>query len=281
MEIITSIDEVSIYCSEHKKKNPESKIGFIPTMGSIHKGHLALIQEAKKKTDHVVVSIFVNPTQFNQKSDFDKYPRNIERDQKILQEEKIHLLFLPNIQEVYPEPEIKTRISIPSLQKNLCAPSRPGHFEGVLLIIYYLFHWIRPYKAFFGLKDYQQFLCVKTMTTELKLDVEIIGIPTIRERNGLALSSRNKLLSIEAKKNATVIYETFKMCEKKWREGASSRELGRLLNQGLKVCKVDYAGVYDPDTLESLNDNYKPPKALLAVAGFFEGVRLIDNHMLQ
>ena len=281
MKIITSVDKVSVYCLQYRKKNPRAKIGLVPTMGFIHEGHLSLVREAIKQTDHVVVSIFVNPMQFNQKEDFKKYPRDLQRDIKILRRERVDVLFLPEGQDVYPEGQVRTQVSIPELLTNLCAPLRPGHFEGVLLIVYYLFHWIKPHKAFFGEKDYQQLLCVRAMARDLQLDVRVIAIPTVRDKTGLALSSRNQRLSLSAKKEALIIYEAFKVCEKKWQEGASSRELNRVLRQRFKDHKTDYAGVYHVGTLAPFNDDRRPSEALLAVAVYFGRVRLIDNYILK
>ncbi len=161
MKTIGSIEEMSLWSQRLHAEIPYSKIAFVPTMGSLHEGHLSLIRLALKYTKYVVVSIFVNPIQFNQKEDFHKYPRNIQKDKKLLENEKITVLFLPQEKEIFPYSKPNTQISIPSLSKYLCAAYRPGHFEGVLYIVHNLFSWVRPQLAFFGLKDYQQYLMVK------------------------------------------------------------------------------------------------------------------------
>ena len=275
MRIISSIEEIKILSQQF----PHQKLGFVPTMGAIHEGHLSLIKKAQAMTDKVVVSIFVNPLQFNQKEDFDKYPRDIEKDQDLLKKAGVDILFTPHQSDIFEDKVPKIKFSIPSFENTLCAPSRPGHFEGVLFIVYSFLSWLKPDVAVFGLKDYQQYLYIKIMSKELNLSTEIVGGATIREFDGLAMSSRNERLSPRGRKDALVIYDTFMLCQKKWNQAVSIKELQQINQRKFKNKKVDYVNFYSPENLQPIKEAY-PSKALLATAVWFEGVRLIDNIML-
>ena len=288
MNIISSVEEICLFSQKYKSANPQKSIAFVPTMGCIHEGHLSLIESAQRKSDHVIVSIFVNPIQFNQKEDFDKYPRTLERDKELLIKKGVNTLFSPDISDVFPSsfPQPLTQISIPSLQQGLCALGRPGHFEGVLFVVYKLFSWIQAHYAFFGLKDYQQYLCVKTMARELLPDIKVIGCETIRDATGLALSSRNERLSAKGKEEALIIYHTLQECQNEWKKNrdVSVKDLRKIIDNKLKKPteqNIEYSDLYDPDTLEILKDELKPKKVLIAIAAWFRGIRLIDNTILD
>lgn len=190
-----------------RKKNPDKKIGFVPTMGALHAGHAELLKKARLENDIVVLSIFVNPTQFNNADDFKHYPITLEQDQKIAELEKVDYLWTPAYQDLYPD-EYRYQVSENSFSKKLCGQHRPGHFDGVLTVVMRLLNIVKPNKAYFGLKDYQQYQLVKDMVQSFAMDLEVIGVPTVRETSGLAMSSRNLRLTPEQKKLAPLLYKT-------------------------------------------------------------------------
>ena len=281
MRVISSIEEMTAFSESFRKENPPKKIGFVATMGALHAGHLSLIQKAREAADLVVVSIFVNPLQFDQKEDFEKYPREQAQDQKLLEREGVDILFAPLAQDVFSDKKPRLKLSVPDLEGSLCAPFRPGHFEGVLFIVYFLLLWVRPHFSVFGLKDYQQYLYVKIMAEELHIPTKILSAPTVRDQNGLALSSRNQRLSSKAREEAVILYKTLKTCEEEWEKGSSVESLRSLLHKELKNQDLEYADIYSPDDLSPLKGDQKPEKALFAVAAWFEGVRLIDNLLVR
>ena len=265
MEIIKSISEAKGILG--LKKN----LILIPTMGNLHKGHLSLIEEGKGKGS-IVVSIFVNPLQFGPKEDFKQYPRTIESDLNKLEDINCEFVFMPGNNFV---DDIKKTIA-PPLAKRLCGKNRPGHFDGVLSIINKIFDTIKPQVSFFGLKDYQQYILIKDFAKNYYPNMEIIGCPIIREDDGLAMSSRNNLLSIEERKLAPYLYRRLKWIQ----DNKDNYPISDLVKRSLnflesKKFNVDYLNVYD---LESLNDKNKFDKgALIAVAAKLGSVRLIDN----
>jgi pantoate--beta-alanine ligase len=278
MEIHNTVKGLRDSLKKFKLKN--QSIGFVPTMGFLHEGHFNLIEESKKANDITVVSIFVNPLQFNDIKDFEKYPKNEEGDIKNLTKLGVDILFLPSAEEVYGQiGEVKIEMKIPSLMKNLCAPSRPGHFEGVLHIVSKLFNYVLADKVYFGLKDYQQFLIIKELINNLSFPVEIIGVETVREKSGLAMSSRNSRLSKEESEEATLVYRSMKMAEKNSsKKNITILTLKDIIKEILlssKMIKIDYIEILDPDTLE--NKEYVSGKILIAIAVFMGNVRLIDN----
>src|SRR5205085_6369970 len=189
-----------------KKARSEGKVfGLIPTMGFLHEGHMALVREARKMSDVVVVSIFVNPTQFAPQEDFEKYPRDITRDAEMLAEEKVDYIFVPKTEEMYPE-NYRTYVKVRELSEKLCGASRPDHFEGVTTIVMKLFHIVDPHFAFFGQKDAQQLVIIRKMVHDMNMDVEVVRVPTVRDLDGLALSSRNSYLTPEERKAAPVLF---------------------------------------------------------------------------
>jgi len=278
MEILRTIVELREYVSSIK--NSQKTIGFVPTMGFLHEGHASLIQRSKKENDITIVSIYVNPLQFNNPSDFEKYPKNEELDVLHLEKLKVDILFLPNTFEIFGYlQDNKIEMKIPNLMKNLCAPSRPGHFEGVLHIVSKLFNYTLPNRAYFGLKDYQQYLIIKELVNNLSFPIEIIGMETIREKNGLAMSSRNSRLSPEDKEDATLIYRSMSMAKDYVKKKNISinviKEFIKEILLSSKNIKIDYLEILDPFTLvekEELSGNI-----LIGIAIFIKDVRLIDN----
>jgi pantoate--beta-alanine ligase len=260
-------------------QNAEKSIGFVPTMGALHRGHLALIEKARSENDLVVCSIFVNPTQFNDPKDFDRYPRNYEKDIALLESVGCNVLYLPQVEEVYKE-ETDFTFEFNGLDLVMEGLKRPGHFNGVVRVVKRLFEIVKPHKAYFGLKDYQQFLIVKKLGTDFFPKLTIAGIETLREDNGLAKSSRNELLSSEAKKNASSIYKTLNYC-KTYYPVLPNAELKLKAIELLEgVEEVEYLEILRADNLTEA-DYSENPKVRAFIAVKIEGIRLIDNIALN
>lgn len=266
-----------------KLRNNKLKIGFVPTMGALHAGHLSLMKEAKKQCDIVVCSIFVNPTQFNDKSDFDKYPVTIEQDIFLLETNKTDILFLPSVNEIYPQgTQHLQHFELGYLENILEGKYRPGHFQGVCNVVHRLLNIVRPDILFLGRKDYQQYLVVKKMMQDFYPFINIQAVNTARETSGLAMSSRNMRLSTNAHYKATALYESLQFIQQ--HIASSDIELlkvetkEKILQSGFD--KVDYVEVCDAETLLSVT-TAEPGKQLIALAAaFIEDVRLIDNILL-
>jgi len=257
-------------------------IGFVPTMGYLHEGHLSLVRESKRQTDVTVVSIFVNPAQFGPAEDLDRYPRDMERDKRLLEKEKVDCLFLPHREAIYPT-GYSTWVEIHGLQDGLCGRSRPGHFRGVSTVVLKLFNIVRPDKAFFGWKDAQQFVLLKRMVTDLDLEVTMEGMPTVREPDGLAMSSRNTYLSPEERQAALVIPRSLEAAEDLVRGGERRAEkvletIKKTIN-GEALARLDYAELVDLWSLEPLS--VIKGEVLMAVAVYIGKTRLIDNIRLK
>ncbi|MEN2994523.1 MAG: pantoate--beta-alanine ligase [Thermodesulfovibrio sp.] len=257
-------------------------IGFVPTMGALHEGHLSLVKRAKEENDIVVVSIFVNPIQFAPGEDYERYPRDLETDKEKLESIGIDYLFLPDVKSLYPE-GYATYVIVENLSEKLCGRFRPGHFRGVATVVCKLFNIIRPVRAYFGQKDYQQSLIIKKMVEDLNFDIEIIVCPTVREQDGLAMSSRNTYLNEKERKAATVIYKALQEAEKLLKEGYNPEDVNLKIYEILKneplVKEIQYAGVYDPFTLEQIRE--KQDKYLVAIALKIGDTRLIDNIIVE
>lgn len=265
-------------------------IGFVPTMGALHNGHLSLIKRSKEETDITVCSIFVNKMQFNNMGDFDKYPRIISQDAALLNELECDVLFSPNEYEMYSEGSHTVQIITPN-NKPICLGAltntmegqyRPNHFEGVVAIVHRLFEIIKPDRAYFGEKDYQQLSIIKKMTTELELPIEIIGCQTIREADGLAMSSRNLLLSKEERKEASTIYRALQACKDDYK-GKSVEDLKtsfkKTINQA-NLLEMEYVEIVDANNLLSLNKLKDSESAVCCTAVYAGKIRLIDNIIL-
>jgi pantoate--beta-alanine ligase len=256
-------------------------IGFVPTMGYLHEGHLSLVRESLRKADVTVVSIFVNPAQFGPREDFNEYPRDLNRDSEVLEREGVDYLFVPESDEIYPQGH-KTYVEVYDLQDKLCGHSRPGHFRGVCTVMLKLFNIINPDISFFGQKDAQQVIILKRMVKELNLEVIIEVLPIIREEDGLALSSRNKYLTQEERKAALVLSGSLKkaqsMMEKGQRDSAAIiKEMKEIIGRE-PLAKIDYVEIVDVDKLNPVAEIEK--EALVAMAIFIGKVRLIDNTIL-
>lgn len=259
-------------------KSQGKTIGLVPTMGYLHEGHLSLIRESIKKADSTVVSIFVNPTQFEQTEDFKDYPRDMKRDSEILEEEGVNYLFAPEAEEMYPA-GYKTYVEVCDFKDMLCGRSRPGHFRGVCTIVLKLFNIVNPDFSFFGQKDAQQAVILKKMVQDLDLEVKIEVLPIIREEDGLALSSRNAYLNTEERSAALVLSKSLgeaqKMIEKGERNAESIIRRMKEIVKGEPLARIDYIEIVDMDDLNPLTSIRK--KALVALAVFIGKIRLIDN----
>jgi pantoate--beta-alanine ligase len=280
MEIIQRILPMK---ESSKKARSEGKvIGFVPTMGYLHEGHLALVREAKKMSDVVVVSIFVNPTQFAPTEDFEKYPRDATRDAELLSDEQIDFLFMPKIEEMYPE-NYQTYVKVRDLSEKLEGQTRPNHFEGVTTVVLKLFHIVEPHFAFFGQKDAQQLAIIRRMVKDLNMDAEIVRVPIVREQDGLAMSSRNAYLSPEERKAATVLYRALEHATSRIEEGerktkALMKEMREII-QTEPLARIDYIAATDPIELKDIKT--LRGKCLIALAVYFGNTRLIDNIIVE
>lgn len=253
-------------------------VGLVPTMGYLHEGHLALVRQARKDNSALVVSIFVNPTQFGPGEDLGTYPRDLDRDLKLLEREKTDLVFAPSEGEMY-SPEFSSWVDVEQVSECLEGASRPGHFRGVATVCAKLFHAVQPTRAYFGQKDAQQVVVVKRMVADLNMDLEIVVVPTVRESDGLAVSSRNVYLSAEERRAAVVLYRALCLGKRLWQDGEKAAERLRrpmtALIQVEPLARVDYVSVADAVTLEELELIDRPALASLAVR--IGQARLIDN----
>lgn len=254
-------------------------LGLVPTMGYLHSGHISLVDASRQACDATMVSIFVNPLQFNDPEDLRKYPRDTPRDLKMLEEAGADLVFLPTEQDIYPEGEPWLKMSMPDLTSQLCGKYRPGHFDGVMVVVAKLLNLFSPDRAFFGKKDYQQYRIIDRMTRELSMQTEIVPCDLVREEDGLAMSSRNVRLSEKGRKQAPMIHRSLKLIKKAFAEGKHDpgelKEIAWDVIETGSLNRVEYIEFVDRDTLQpvaTVNNN-----TLMAVAAFTEGVRLIDN----
>ncbi|WP_434696777.1 pantoate--beta-alanine ligase [Pseudomonas sp. Z1-14] len=259
------------------------RIAFVPTMGNLHSGHMALVTKAAQRADFVVASIFVNPLQFGAGEDLDKYPRTLAADQEKLLQAGCHLLFAPSVEEMYPDGMAgQTRVSVPQLSEGLCGASRPGHFEGVATVVSKLFNMVQPDLAVFGQKDFQQLAVIRALVHDLNMPIQIIGEPTVRAEDGLALSSRNGFLSPEQRAVAPVVYRALSQIAEAIRQGR--RDFPALIGEQLK--QLESAGLR-PDYLEIRDARtLRPPVSedrdlVILVAAFLGTTRLIDNLHLE
>lgn len=276
MKIVKSPKMMQRICTSLKKKG--QTIGFVPTMGYFHEGHLSLIRLAKRKSDVLVVSVFVNPTQFGPKEDFKRYPRDLKRDKRLLEKLGCDYLFCPETKDMYPE-GYETYIEIENSARILEGAFRPGHFKGVTTIVAKLFNIVLPDIAIFGQKDFQQAVVIKRMVKDLNFPVKIVVAPTIREKSGLALSSRNSYLSKEEKKQALVLYQSLNLAKKMIKAG--ERDARKIKDKMRKLilnkpkAKIDYISIDDSENLEPLKK--LKGNVLISLAVKIGKTRLIDN----
>lgn len=276
MQVVRGIAEIR-KCLEGK-----DSVGLVPTMGSLHGGHLSLVENALPENKDVVVSIFVNPAQFAPDEDYEDYPRNLDKDTEILAEMGVDFVFAPRADEMYME-NFDTHVEVKELSKYLCGKSRPHFFGGVATVVSKLFNIIQPDRAYFGQKDYQQYLIIKRMTRDLNFPVQIRRVPIVREEEGLAMSSRNEYLNEEERKSATVLYRSLnrgrKLIKQGEREANKVKEVMVNMIQQEEPATTDYVSVADPETLEPVE--IIEDSVLLAEAVFIGDTRLIDNVLID
>ena len=277
MKIIEKIDDI-----KRLRRQLAEPVGFVPTMGYLHQGHLALVRRARAENPSVVVSIFVNPTQFGPQEDFNSYPRDTKRDLALLEEEGTDVVFMPSVAEMYPE-QFNGWIEVGKVTERLEGASRPGHFKGVTTVCAKLFNIIQPTRAYFGQKDAQQAVVIKKMVADLNMNLEIVTIPTVREPDGLAVSSRNTYLNPRQRQAATVLYQALSLAQQLWSQGEKDAQRLRQEMTGLikeqPLANIDYVSVADAETLDEL-EVVNPP-ALVSLAVKIGTTRLIDNVVLE
>jgi pantoate--beta-alanine ligase len=276
IEIIKTVGEMQDRIK--KLRNQRKRIGLVPTMGYLHDGHLSLIQLAREKSDKVVTSIFVNPTQFGPNEDFLQYPRDLERDARLAEGAGCDIIFCPSATEMYPS-NYFTYVDVREITDVLCGRSRPGHFTGVTTVVCKLFNIVKPHIAVFGQKDAQQAIVIRQMVQDLNFDLEIIVAPTIREEDGLAQSSRNELLAAQERKDATVLYRALQHAKTLVNEGITDpviikNEMKKIISR-VKTSAIDYIAVVDNRTLQEIETIRG--EVLIALAVKVGAARLIDN----
>ncbi len=283
MEIINRRQRMSSVARKIRREQDRT-VGLVPTMGALHEGHLSLVREARRMCDVVVVSVFVNPTQFGPGEDFEHYPRDLTKDTALLTDYNVDYIFAPTVEEIYPK-NFSTYVTVEGLSEQLEGVARPGHFRGVATVLTVLFNSVRPDFAFFGQKDAQQTLVVKRLVRDLAFDLEVVVLPTVREPTGLALSSRNAYLSEEQHKAAAVLYRALSQAREVYLEGERSAkrlaEAVRAQVEAEPLARLEYVGVVDADTMEKYDRLPEDRPVLIALAAHVGKTRLIDNIIIQ
>ncbi len=281
MQVFATVNEMQNWCADQKNKG--KTIGLVPTMGYLHEGHLSLVREARRQTDAVVVSIFVNPIQFGVNEDLDKYPRDLSKDLELLEKEQADAVFAPAAAEMYP-PGYNSFVEVEGqVTAKLCGASRPGHFKGVATVVTKLFNICQPTRAFFGQKDAQQVLVIEKMVRELNFPLQIVRVPIVREKDGLAMSSRNVYLNAEERSQALVLSQSLAVAREMIEAGEKSPQ--RILNhirekiETAPLARIDYVELYRADDLAEID--VIEGRILIALAVKFGNTRLIDNLLVE
>ena len=280
MKVVRSVQQMVKIASAWRREGVD--VAFVPTMGALHEGHLSLVRAAKKSHGRTVVSVFVNPMQFGPHEDFRQYPRNFRKDASLLSRTGVDVIFYPEVSDMFPD-GFGTKVSVPGLSESLCGRFRPGHFDGVATVVAKLFAIVRPTAAFFGQKDYQQCKVIERMTQDLNLGVKIRSMPIVREKDGLAMSSRNQYLSAGERARAAGIYRVLGRAREAVQGGQGNAHIlqagarRQLTRQGIR--RIDYVQIVDTDTLEPLSKVRS--KAVMALAVWIGNTRLIDNMVLM
>jgi pantoate--beta-alanine ligase len=282
MEIINRRQRMTSVARKIRREQDRT-IGLVPTMGALHEGHLSLVREARRMCDVVVVSVFVNPTQFGPGEDFEHYPRDLTKDTALLTDYNVDYIFAPTVEEMYPR-GFSTYVNVEGLSEQLEGASRPGHFRGVATVVTILLNTVRPDFAFFGQKDAQQALVIRRLVKDLAFDTEIVVLPIVREDSGLAISSRNLYLTPDEQSSATVIHRALAYAKKAYREGERSAgriaEIIRTTVESEPRARLDYVTIADAETLERVDKIDERP-TLIALAAYIGKTRLIDNTILN
>jgi pantoate--beta-alanine ligase len=280
MKIIKKIVEMQNLAEDTRKAG--QRIALVPTMGALHEGHLRLMDHGRGLADLLVVSIFVNPLQFGPQEDFEKYPRDLEKDGRLTEPRGVDVIFAPEAADFY-SPFFQTYVTVEKMTRNLCGASRPGHFRGVTTVVSKLFHIVKPHAAVFGQKDYQQWMTIRQMVEDLNMDIDIVGYPIVREEDGLAMSSRNAYLSPEERISALCLSQALREVQGLFHQG--EKRVAILLNRAAELIgryphtRIDYARIVHPRTLEDLT--VIEDRAVMALAVFVGTTRLIDNAILE
>jgi pantoate--beta-alanine ligase len=277
MEIFKQIAPLKAYLKEVRLNG--KSIGLVPTMGALHRGHIALIEAAQKQNQFIVCSVFVNPTQFNNPADLLKYPRTIEKDTELLKEVRCDVLFYPETQEIYPE-KTKLKIDFGDLDTVMEGKFRPGHFSGVGLVVAKLLHIVEPNDAYFGQKDWQQFAIIRQLVEELNFNLALHSVPTLREADGLALSSRNLRLTPEQRLRASAFYQALRRAQKLLREGSSLTAVKKVVREIVEQqegVKLEYFELADSKNLNLIENVEGSNQPIMCIAGYVGEIRLIDN----
>lgn len=280
MLIFTKISELRDFLASERKKGRE--IGFVPTMGALHAGHLSLVEIAAKQCDLVLASIFVNPTQFNDKKDLERYPRTIEEDKNLLRTVPCDAVFIPSVEEMYPKEE-NVSFDFGELEKVLEGKHRPGHFNGVAQVVRKFLLIVEPDKAFFGMKDMQQVMIIQELVMQMKIKTEVIPCPTLREADGLAMSSRNSLLNTEERKAAVLLSRLLLEAKQNYQKGISPKEIKEKVEKALStnsIYKPDYFAICEKQNLKEINSFEKGREYIALIACYVGKIRLIDNLIL-
>jgi len=278
MKIISSIREMQVF--SESARNSGQKISFVPTMGYFHDGHLSLMREGRQRADCLAISIYVNPTQFGPSEDFEKYPRDFERDKGLAEGVGVDVIFYPEDKEMYPE-HYQTYVNVDNVTQNLCGMSRPGHFRGVTTVCAKLFNIVKPHSAIFGKKDFQQLVAIKRMVIDLNMDLDIIGMPIVREPDGLAMSSRNVYLKTDEREGALSLSRSLNIAKEMYDRG--ERDVAAILAQVRKYIErhphtnIDYAKICDTTTLKDIG--HIEGESVLALAVKINKTRLLDNYV--
>ena len=278
MRVLHSIVEM-----KKARRKLRGSVGFVPTMGYLHEGHLELACRARAENRNVIVSIFVNPAQFGPKEDYAAYPRDTERDLALLKKEGVNIVFMPGAEDMYP-PKYCTWVDLEKVTERLEGAIRPGHFRGVATVVAKLFNIVEPTRAYFGQKDAQQVVVIQKMVADLHMNLEVVVVPTVREPDGLAMSSRNVYLSPQERKAATVIYKSLSLAQKLWGKGERNADVIRkkmtaLIQSEPRASRIDYVSIADAETLEELDSIDR--KAVVSLAVKIGKPRLIDNIILE
>ena len=277
MQVIQKIDEM-----RRLRQQLTEPVGLVPTMGYLHAGHMALVKQARNENKSVLVSIFVNPTQFGPREDFKQYPRDTQRDLALLEKENTAIVFMPSLAEIYPA-QFDSWVEVGKVAERLEGAARPGHFRGVTTVVAKLFNIVRPTRAYFGQKDAQQIIVIRKMVTDLDMNLEIVTAPTVREPDGLAMSSRNTYLDSKQHQAALVLNQTLSLAQNLWSHGAKDAEqIRRKMTALIKqqpLADIDYISIADAETLDELDTVKSPALVLLAVR--IGKTRLIDNVVLK
>jgi pantoate--beta-alanine ligase len=282
MEIINRRQRMSSVARKIRREQDRT-VGLVPTMGALHEGHLSLVREARRMCDVVVVSVFVNPTQFGPGEDFEHYPRDLTKDTALLTDYNVDYIFAPTVEEMYPK-GFSSYVNVVGLSEQLEGASRPGHFRGVATIVTILLNTVRPDFAFFGQKDAQQALVIKRLVKDLAIDTEIVVLPIVREDSGLAISSRNLYLNADEQASAAVIHRALTQAKGAYKDGErSAGKLAEIVRSAIETeprARLDYVAIADAETLEPLERIDERP-TLLAIAAYIGKTRLIDNTILN